>query len=113
MVRLSVILQAREGQASAIQSALRSLMRGTRLEPGCTGCRVWTSADEGHPGRTLVYYEEQWATEKAIEDRVRADAFTKVLEVLEAADATPQVDFDFVSRHQGLEYVEAVRREHG
>lgn len=88
-------------------------MRGTRLEPGCTGCQVWTNADQDHPNRTLVYYEEQWATEQAMEHRVRADAFTKVLEVLEAAEETPQVEFDFVSRHEGLEYVEAVRRGHG
>jgi quinol monooxygenase YgiN len=113
MVRLSVVLQAKKGQSAAIQSALRSLMRGTRLEPGCTGCRVWAEADEDHPKETLVYYEEQWATEQAMEARVRADAFTKVLEVLEAADETPRVDFDFANRHEGLEYVEAIRRQHG
>jgi quinol monooxygenase YgiN len=113
MVRLSVILPARSSQAAAIRSALQSLMRGTRLEPGCTGCQVWTNDDQDHPLHTLVYYEEQWATEQAMEHRVRADAFTKVLEVLEAADETPRVEFDFVSRHEGLEYVEAVRRGHG
>lgn len=88
-------------------------MRGTRLEPGCRGCQVWTNVDQDHPNRTLVYYEEQWVTEQAMERRVRADAFTKVLEVLEAAEETPHVEFDFVSRHEGLEYVEAVRRGHG
>jgi quinol monooxygenase YgiN len=112
VVRLSVILQAKKGQAAAIQSALRSLMRGTRLEPGCKGCDVWTNADEGHANQTLVYYEERWVTEQAMEARVRDEAFTKVLEVLEAADQKPRVDFDFVVRHAGLEYVEAVRRGH-
>jgi hypothetical protein len=42
--------------------------------------------------------------------RVKSEAFTKVLEVVEASASTPQVEFDFVSRHQGLEYVEEVRR---
>lgn len=113
MVRLSVILQARVGQAASIQAALRSLMRGTRLQPGCTGCHVWTNVEEDTPGCTLVHYEELWATEQAMEDRVRADAFTKVLEILEASNEQPRVEFDFVSRHEGLEYVEAVRRGHG
>jgi quinol monooxygenase YgiN len=115
MVRLSVLLHAPNSQAKAIEQALRTLMRGTRLEPGCLGCQVWANAEEREEmdrGRTDVHYEERWASERAMETRVRSDAFTKVLEVLEAAADVPQVEFDFVSRHLGLEYVEAVRREH-
>ena len=92
--------------------ALRSLMRGTRLEPGCLDCRVWTTVDEEDQTSSNVHYEERWMTEAAIESRVRSEAFTKVLEVLEASTEPPQVEFDFVARHQGLEYVEAVRRGH-
>lgn len=112
MVRLSVLLHAPNCQARAIENALRVLMRGTRLEPGCTQCQVWTSAEEGDTGRSEVHYEERWASERAMENRVRSEAFTKVLEVLEAATEAPHVEFDFVSRHQGLEYVEEMRREH-
>jgi quinol monooxygenase YgiN len=110
MVRLSVHLHAPPCQARAIEDALRTLMRSTRLEPGCTGCQVWTSAEEEESGLSEVRYEESWANERAIEHRVRSDAFTKVLEVLEAAADVPRVEFDFVSRHQGLEYVEQIRR---
>ena len=110
MVRLSVRLHARRWQARAIVDALRMLMRGTRLEPGCLGCQAWTSAEEEESGLSEVHYEERWASESAIENRVRSDAFTKLLEVLEAAADVPRVEFDFVSRHQGLEYVEDIRR---
>lgn len=115
MVRLSVLLHAPTCQAKAIEQALRTLMRGTRLEPGCLGCQVWANADEDEEaGRTEVRYEERWACERVMETRVRSDAFTKVLEVLEAAADVPHVEFDFISRHQGLEYVEGVRRgSHG
>ena len=110
MVRLSVLLRVPSGQARAIEKALKTLMRATRLESGCLGCLVWTiSAEEATP-KTDMHYEERWATEQAMENRVRSEAFTKVLEILEAGTETPQVEFDFVSRHQGLEYVEAVRR---
>jgi quinol monooxygenase YgiN len=102
MVRLSVRLHARRWQATAIEDALRTLMRGTGLEPGCMGCQVWTSAEEDEGGLSEVHYEERWASESAIEKRVRSDAFTKVLEVLEAAADVPRVEFDFVSRHLGL-----------
>jgi quinol monooxygenase YgiN len=111
MVRLSVQLHAHACRARAIEAALRVLIRGTRLQPGCQGCQVWTHAEEDAHGRWEVRYEERWASEEAIEHRVRSDDFTKVLEVLEAAAEPPNVEFDFVSRHQGLEYVEGIRRE--
>ena len=112
MVRLSIRLHAPPCQARAIEDALRTLMRGTRLEPGCLGCEVWTSAEEEESGLSEVHSEERWATESAIENRVRSEAFTNVLEVLEAAADVPRVEFDFVSSHQGLEYVEKIRRPH-
>jgi quinol monooxygenase YgiN len=109
MVRLSVNLHAPSGQARSMADALRALMRGTRLESGCLDCQIWTTAAEGDPTQSNVHYEERWATERAMETRVRSDAFTKVLEVLEASPSRPSVEFDFVSRHQGLEYVEEIR----
>ena len=57
----------------------------------------------------FVHYEEQWADEKAIEARVRSDRFTMLLEVVERAPDNPKVEFEFVAKRQGLEYVEAVR----
>jgi hypothetical protein len=44
-----------------------------------------------------------------MEARVRSDAFTKLLEVVEGARVAPRVEFDFVEKRLGLEYVEAVR----
>jgi quinol monooxygenase YgiN len=111
MVRLTVVLRAPAPHALGIMDALRTLMRATRLEPGCVECQAWNNEDEGDPRRMEVHYEERWSTEPSIERRVRSEAFTKVLELLEGSVDPPVVEFDFVSRHQGLEYVEAVRRD--
>ena len=110
MVRLSIHLYAPAARARAIEGALRTLMASTRLEPGCIGCEVWRSADEADE-LFEVHYEERWASERAIENRVRSDAFTRLLEILEAASELPRVEFDFVSRQHGLEYVDALRRQ--
>jgi len=111
MVRLTVVLHVPTNKTCGIADAFRTLMRATRLEPGCTDCQIWTSTDDDDTCRTQVHYEERWATEKDMEHRVRSPAFTRILEILEAATEAPHVEFDFVSRHQGLDYVEAVRRE--
>jgi hypothetical protein len=75
----------------------------TRLTPGCLGCSAWVDPD------CTVHYEEDWATEAQIRDRVASDPFTRLLSVIEASEAQPRVQFDFVTRTRGLDYVEEVR----
>jgi hypothetical protein len=41
--------------------------------------------------------------------RVLSDQFTKLLEVLEASPRRPTVEFDFVAKRMGLDYIESVR----
>lgn len=107
-MRLSVVLSPTTCNAHKVAAALRTLSVATRLEPGCLGCSVWSEVgDSAH-----VHYEEQWATEAAMEARVKSDRFTQLLEVLEAAPVAPIVQFDFVARQAGLDYVEAVRGAH-
>lgn len=74
-----------------------------RLNPGCLGCSAWVDPD------WTVHYEEDWATEAQIRDRVNSDSFTRLLSVIEASEAQPRVQFDFVTRTRGLDYVEEVR----
>lgn len=80
---------------------MRYLARSTRLEPGCMSCSAWTGADR-------VHYIEEWMTEADMRRRVRSDGFTSLLGILEAAKE-PRVQFDFVTRTRGLEYVTEVR----
>ena len=108
MVHLIVNLHATTATAPPLVAALRTLMGAVRLEPGFMACDVWTTEREEVDG-LLVHYEERWADEAAMEARVRSNAFTRLLEVVERSPAAPQVEFEFVARRQGLEYVEAVR----
>jgi quinol monooxygenase YgiN len=104
MVRLSVALVASARSAPRLLQALQSLLIAQRLKPGCIGCSAWTDRDH------TVHYEEHWATEAAMEDRVRSDEFTLLLAVVEASEAPPRVEFDFVTKTRGLDYVAEIRR---
>lgn len=108
MVRLTIVMAAPAATARRLAEALRVLGGTTRLERGCLACNVWTTEPAGDAG-WVVRYEERWASEATMEARVRSDDFTKLLEVVEGAPETPEVEFEFVARRQGLEYVEAVR----
>ena len=106
MVRLAVALAAPARGTEQLVHALRFLASPTRFEPGCLGCRVWTEDSD----ESIVRYEEEWATEEAMRQRVRSERFTQLLEVLESVPQPPRVQFDFVTETRGLDYVEEVRK---
>jgi hypothetical protein len=56
-----------------------------------------------------VHYQEDWATESDMRDRVGSEAFTRLLAVVEASEGLPQVQFDFVTKTRGLDYIAEVR----
>jgi hypothetical protein len=80
-------------------------MATTRLEPGCTGCTVWTDPD------STVHYMEEWGTEAEMKRRVRSDKFTLLLSVIESAQESPEVQFEFISTKRGLDYVREARQD--
>ena len=105
MVRLTVALAASVQSAQTLLDAFRFLMVSTRLEPGCLGCSAWLEAD------WTVRYVEEWVSEADMRRRVRSGSFVSLLAVLESAQAPPDVQFDFVTRTRGLDYVAEVRQE--
>jgi quinol monooxygenase YgiN len=104
MVRLTVALSAASGRAAQdLLEALRFLLTGTRLEAGCLECCAWVDSD------STVHYVEEWETEADMRRRVRSSRFTSLLSVLESAQEPPRVQFDFVTRTRGIDYVAEIR----
>jgi quinol monooxygenase YgiN len=103
VVRLTVVLVASGRSAPRLEEALRSLMIPAMLEEGCLECSTWVDPD------CAVHYQEDWATEAHMRDRVQSDQFTRLLAVIEASEKQPRVQFDFVTITRGLDYVEEVR----
>ena len=104
MVRLTIALNGSTARAvQELLEALRFLMTATRLEPGCQGCSAWVDPD------STVHYVEEWLTETDLRRRVRSTPFTSLLAVLESSQTAPRVQFDFVTKTRGLDYVAEVR----
>ena len=105
MVRLTVVFSAASARCvQDLLKALRFLMTATRLEPGCQGCAAWADLD------STVYYQEEWTSEADVRQRVRSAAFTSLIGLMESTQAPPRVQFDFVTKTRGLDYVAEVRR---
>jgi hypothetical protein len=103
MVRLTVSLVASARSAPRLIHALRALTAPLRLRTGHLGSNTWMDSDH------TVHYEENWATETDMRDRVISDGFTRLLAVIEASEGLPQVQFNFVTKTRGLDYVAEVR----
>jgi quinol monooxygenase YgiN len=103
MVRLNVSLGARSPRhAQNLLEAFQFLMMGTRFDAACTECTVWLDSD------SAVRYTELWTSEEDMRRRVSSAQFTSLLSVVEAAQ-TAHVQFDFVTKTRGLDYVKEVR----
>lgn len=106
MVRLNIVLTPGSSRGvDDLLEALRFVISGTRLEPGCVGCSAWADPD------LSVHYVEAWASEVELRQHVRSPLFTSLLAILESLRAPPQLQFDFVSTSRGLDYVAEVRGE--
>jgi len=105
MLRLNATLSASSPKnAENLLEGLQYQSSGTRLEHGCLGCGAWLGPD------STVRYCEDWATEDDLRRRVQSERFTSLLSVVEAA-ADAQVQFDFVNKTRGLDYVVELREQ--
>jgi len=106
MVRLNVVLSAASlRDVDQLLDALRFVISGTRLEPGCLGCSAWSDPD------LTVHYVEAWSSEPELRQHVMSPLFTSLLAIVESLRSPPQVQFDFVAASRGLDYVAEVRKE--
>ncbi len=102
MVRLSIAVHAASTRAAHdLLDALRFVAVNAQLEPGCVRSSAWMGPD-------AVRYVEEWQTEADMRRRVRSDAFTPVLTIVESG-VQNEVQFDFVTRTRGLDYVAEMR----
>ena len=106
MVRLNVVLKPGSFKdVDQLLDALRFVISGTRLQPGCLGCSAWSDPD------LTVHYVESWSSETDMRQHVMSPPFTSLLSIVESLRSPPHVQFDFVAASRGLDYVAEVRKE--
>src|SRR6188508_3622976 len=103
--RMTVEWYVPTGQMRPITLALHTLATESRSMPGCLGCSVSTDfASQG-----IIRYVEEWVTEQHLRDRVRADTFTQLVNIIEETPEPPFVEFMLAHTTRGLDFVEEVR----
>lgn len=85
--------------------ALRSVMLPVQAERGLVSCGIYQQIGDEN---VLVYIEE-WTLPEDLDEQIRSNRFSRLLALMETAAEPPVLEFRFVNRTRGLDYVEAVR----
>lgn len=91
---------------SEVTRLLRSLIEPTRVETGCTDCRLYQ--EQKNPN--VLAWVEEWQTREDLDQHLRSPAFTKILAALDMADTQPEIRFDTVVETSGMQLIEEARR---
>jgi len=92
---------------SAALRTLRSVQGPTRAKPGCVGCHILY--DDQEP--TVLIYTEGWGSREQLERHLRSTQYRRLLAVAEMSEEPPEIQYDTVSRREGIELLEAERAE--
>ena len=85
---------------------LRALVGPASVARGCRSCRLYQEVGESP---SLLLYQ-QWESQQALEGFLGSEDCRRLLGLLEAAEAAPEVRFETISRSQGLELVASIRQ---
>jgi len=81
-------------------------MGPTQVVPGCIQCRL--SQDMRDPNTLL--YQEEWSSWRELEKYIRADRFSRILELMELSSTEPELTFNVVKETRGIDYVMKLRK---
>jgi quinol monooxygenase YgiN len=106
MVQLTVRLVAAPDRADDIvRTLLRVVMRPAQQVPGCHFSQVYRRA--GEPQR--IDYVEEWDDLACLRAQLSCERFSRLLEVVEMAAESPEVEFRCISETHGIDYIATQR----
>ena len=109
MVVGTIRLQPPASRRREVLEILRCVQGPVMAMPGCEGFYIY---EEQGPEPAIVLVE-QWESARALESHVRSDAYRNILGALELSGIAPEIQFDHVSKSEGMELIERIRRAPG
>lgn len=110
MIQIQLTLTAHPGHGPHMLKALRSLALGLQTDGHREHGSVLRCAIYTEPATPeAICYVEEWAVTRELDQRVRSPAFLRLLAIMETAAAPPSLEFRFIDRVCGLDYVESLR----
>ncbi len=100
-VRMTVPPQRR----SQVSKTLKSMVRETKIEPGCISSRLYHDENE----EDVLVCEQVWKSQADLDRYLRSEDYRRMLLLMELADEPPEIKFQTISETAGMEVVEKAR----
>ena len=85
---------------------IRRLIGPTKVKPGCESCNLYANTENDDD----ILLIEKWSTQDQFEKQITSKHYLLLLEALELAKHTPEIEFHTISSTSGLELVERLRQ---
>src|SRR5262245_55263315 len=102
---LRIVPRARE--RSQIMAMLRERSEVVQARPGCLTSEVYQSTERG-----ALLYLEVWRDEPSAIEHLRSPEYNLLLDLMEASDEEPRLEFFFVTKTRDVSWVAELRDVH-
>ena len=106
MIAVTVRIKVSHKRRQDFMNSARLILGPTRIKPGCISCRLYQDLDEPD----AVFLVEEWESRENLDRHINSEQYRIVLSLMEASDQFPDIKINTISKTEGLEAIEAVRR---
>ena len=106
MVTVTLRIKVPHKRRQDFMNSAKLILGPTRIQSGCLSCRLYQ--DLGQPD--AVFLVEEWESREDLDRHFNSEQCRIMLSLMEASDQFPEIKINTVSKMEGLEAIEAVRR---
>ena len=106
MITVTLRIKVSRKRHKEVMNSARLILGPTRIQPGCISCRLYQDFDDPD----AVFLVEEWESREKLDRHFDSEQYRIMLSLMEASDQFPEIKINTVSKMEGLEAIEAVRR---
>ena len=106
MITVTLRMKVSDKRRRDIINSARLILGPTSIQSGCISCRLYQDLDEPD----AVFLVEEWESREKVDHHFNSEQSRIILSLMEASDQFPEIKINTVSKMEGLEAIETVRR---
>ena len=106
MVTVTLRIKVPRKRRQDFMNSAKLILGPTRIQSGCISCRLYQDLDEPD----AVFLVEEWESREKLDRHFNSEQCRIMLSLMEASDQFPEININTVSKMEGLEAIEAVRK---
>ena len=106
MITVTLRMKVSHKRRKDVMNSARLILGPTKIQSGCISCRLYQDLDEPD----AVFLVEEWESREKLDHHFDSEQCWIILSLMEASDQFPEIKINTVSKMEGLEAIETVRR---